>query len=276
MNKRILGAVLISLALSGCVNGFAKYYEGAPDARVIPNYDSSFTPGNKIPVYSTSDVEGDIQKMMERGYVVIGHSSFYGPDNQVNAAQLQNQANKIGAHAVLFHSRYRDTVSGAVPITTPNNSTSYTTGTATAYGSGGYATATGNAVTNTYGTTTTYVPYTQSRSDFEAVYFAKVRIVTGLFVVPLTDVERQELQTNLALRVKAVVQDSPAFLADILPGDYVLAINDEGVSSIPTWKAAVEKYQGQDVSLRLLRNRQSLTKKVHFNLVGGADTRSPQ
>lgn len=267
MKKLIWFAVLVPL-VSGCVNGFEKFYQGKTDARSLPNYDASYVvPDGRIPIYSSSDMQGDAQKLVERGFIPVGNSSFYAPDNKVDARQLQDQAEKIGAHAVLFHSSYRDTVTGAIPLTLPNNTTSYTNGTATAYGSGGSATAYGTSTTTTYGTTTTMMPYSQSRSNFETVYFVKVHARIGIYVVALTDDERQTLQTNLAVKVKAVVQDSPAFFANVLPGDYVVAINSDPITSPESWTAALQKYEGSDAAISLLRNGQSLSKQIHINTI---------
>ena len=259
-------AITLVLGLFGCTNNFARFYQGPSDARQIPGYDLSYTPrSDSIPVYSSSDIKTDMLKLMSQGFFPIGESAFYGPDTQVSGAQLQQQGRSIGAHAILFYSSYRDTISGAVPLVVPNNSVSYTNETATAYGSGGYATGYGNSVTNTYGSTTVMMPFSQSRSNFDAVYFVKVHSRLGIYVQPLSDSERQELGTNLALRIIVVVQDSPAFLADILPGDYLLSINEEVTASQESANQLITKYQGQDVTIHLLRNGKKITKNVHLN-----------
>ena len=108
------------------------------------------------------------------------------------------------------------------------------------------------------------MPYSVSRSDYDAIYFFKTHTVLGIYPVDLTDSERQQLQTNLAVRVAAVMQDSPAFLADVLPGDYLLTINADPITDQKTYYAAIQKYLGQDVTLRLIRNGQIVIKKVHI------------
>lgn len=114
------------------------------------------------------------------------------------------------------------------------------------------------------------MPYSVNRSNFDAIYFAKIRSRLGVFVIPLSDAERQELQTNLAMKIAAVIQDTPAFLADVLPGDYLVSINGDSISSGDGLTAALNKYEGQDVELHLRRNGQPLTKKVHINSLNEA------
>ena len=269
MIRQIFAALLPLpfLLLCGCVNGFEKYYQGMPDGKLLPAYDASYpVPAvGTIPIYSSADVDADTQKLLSQGFVPIGESSFYGPENKVDRDQLQRQASAVGAHLVLFKSSYRDTISGTLPITVPNSSTSYSTGTATATGTNGSATAYGNAVTTTYGTSTAFVPYSQSRSNYLAVYFVKSRVRIGLYVSPLSDFERRNLQTNLAVKVTTVIQDSPAFFANIFPGDFLTAVNEDAITSRESWKAALDKYQGQDVVLHLLRDGKTLDKKIHIN-----------
>jgi hypothetical protein len=266
MSRLSLSAVGLALLLCGCVNGFEKYYKARIDVRTDPSYDSSYVmPTGKIPVYTTDDIKKDARALLAKGFIVIGESSFYMPDNRVNADQLQTQAKAVGAHLVLLKTAYKDTVTGAIPLTVPTTSTSYTTGTGTVYGAGGNATISGSAITNTYGTQTEMIPYSLSRSDFDTLYFAKAKIRFGTYTVNLTDKERQALQTNFAVRIDIVIENSAAFNANILPGDYLLSINDIPISSPATFVSTLKNVGGQDVTVHLVRNGAEIVKAVHMN-----------
>jgi len=115
------------------------------------------------------------------------------------------------------------TQTSTATVTTPTTTTSYSTGTATAYGSRGPVTAYGSGTTTTYGSTTNYVPITVQRVDYGAVYFVKQRFGLGVFIRDLNDSERQDLQTNRGVAVRLVVDDTPAYNADILVGDVITA-----------------------------------------------------
>src|SRR6202043_3245767 len=113
-------------------------------------------------------------------------------------------------------------ITGAVPLMLPQTSTSYTSGSATAYGAGEPVTAYGNATTTTYGTQTTMMPYSVARSDFGAVYFVKTRQRAGIITLPLDDAAHKRLGTNSGILVRLVVDGTPAFNADVFPGDVLL------------------------------------------------------
>lgn len=258
--------LLSVLLLASCTNRFAEYYQGPPDARIaLPDYDSTYSvPGGDAPIYTTTNINADTLKLVSQGFVPYAESAFEAPDWKVEIDHLQSVSNKTGAHLVLLKQARGEPITGVMPLSVPNNTVTYTTGNATAYGPGGYATAYGNAISRTYGTTLLMMPYVESQSDYVAVFFAKVRVPLGIYARPLTDAERQELQTNLAMRVVAVVQDSPAFLTDVLPGDYLLKINSDVISSQQTLYAAINRYVGQDITLDLIRNGQKINKKVHI------------
>lgn len=165
-----LTAVLAVLLISGCANPYSQFYKGMLDARVRPGY---IAPTEELKIYSTNDFQRDAKALTRRGYVAIGESSFNAGTGSVSEAQPREHPQKVGAHLVLVASKFTHSVSGAMPLTLPNTTTSYTTGSATAYGRGGPVTAYGSGTTTTYGTQTTYIPYTVDRADFNAVFFAK-------------------------------------------------------------------------------------------------------
>ncbi|MGI0015693.1 MAG: PDZ domain-containing protein, partial [Nitrososphaera sp.] len=266
--RAVVLTVATAIICGGCVNPFDQYYSGQPDARMSPVYDSSYVvSGDRIPVYTSDDPERDVRTLRIKGFDVIGVSSFYGPDNQVNPEQVQSQGRKVGAHIILVKSKYKDTVSGAVPLVLPNNTTSYSTGSATAYGPGGSATAYGSSTTTTYGTQTAIIPYSVSRSDYVAVFLAKARQRVGIYPIALTDEERRSLKTNSAVRVDFVVEGTPAFNADVFPGDYVVRLNDDVVSSPDTYVTLLNKYEGRDVTFHFVRDGKPLSKLIHINAI---------
>lgn len=251
---------LFGLLLTACaVNPYAQFYQGTPDARVVPGYE---TVQADLLIYGTTDFRRDTDELMRRGYIPVGQSSFNAAANQVSEYQLREQAARIGAHSVLVASKYSHTVSGALPLVIPQTTTSYSTGTATAYGSGGTATAYGSGTTTTYGTQTTMVPYSVARSDFGALYFVKVISRVGIIPEPLDDETRQRLETNSGLRVRVVAQDSTAFLADILPGDVLLAMGADAVRSLEHYYKLIDKYEGQTIVFQIDRRGKRVEKKV--------------
>lgn len=260
--KKIMLLFLVAL-LSACVNPYGKYYRGTEDARTTQGYVPSTQP---LQIFSTDNFDRDIPALISKGYFVAGQSSFNAPSNSVSDRQIRKQAEKIGAAAVLVSSKYAGTVTGAVPVTLPHNSSSFTTGTATAFGPGGVVNAFGNATTTTYGSQTVMMPYSVSRSEFGAVFFAKVKNRLGVLPEPLDDQTRRRLDSNLGVRVKLVVEGSPAYMAGIFPGDVILSIGADSIQSPEHFmKVLLPKYEGQTVTVKMDRDGKPIEKEVHLS-----------
>lgn len=257
MKKLLL--VILTFGLAGCINPYAKFYQGVPDARKIPGYE--FSKG-KLQVYRTDNFKRDTLALIRRGYEPIGHVSFDGPHRLITEMQMRQQAAKIGAQAVLVSQKYAYTASGAMPLTLPQTSTSFSTGTATAYGPAGSVTAYGSGTTTTYGTHTVMMPFSVPHFDFGAVFFAKFKYRLGVYCVPTDDATRQRLQTNAGLKVLVVVDGSPAFKDNILAGDIIMAIGNDPLESLQDFHRLINEYQGQTVIIHLNRDGKSLEKKV--------------
>jgi hypothetical protein len=228
---------------------------------VSPNYDAVH---GELQIYTSDDFDRDAKALIRRGYSPIGNASFNAGMNAVSEAQLRQQAAKIGAHAVLVASKYTHTVSGAVPLTIPQTTTSYSTGTATAYGAGGTVNAYGSGTTTTYGSQTMMMPYSVARADFGALFFAKTKARLGIFPSAVDDTTRKILQTNAGISVLVVTEGTPAFAADVLPGDVLLAIGDDPVQSVESFYQLLDKYQGQSPVLKIARDGQRMEKRIEI------------
>lgn len=258
--RRLILSALACAALAGCANNWAKYYSGNENARTLPFYDARET--GPIKIYRTVDPVKDRAELERQGYTQVGFSSFNAGSDSASEKQLRVQAEKIGAHVVLTGSNYTGTVTGAMPLTLPTSTTSYTSGRATVYGAGGPVTVNGSGTTTTYGTETTMVPYSVNRSDFGAAYFVKVRFHTGIVAKDLEDSDRQLIGSNKGVRVRVVINGSPAFLQDVLVGDIILTVSDDPVFSGPSFSAAIAKHQGSTVTLKIRRGDKELTKTL--------------
>ena len=162
----------------------------------------------------------------------------------------------------MINPRYTGSVTTSIPITTPTSSTSYTSSNATAYGTGGSATAYGNSTTTTYGNKTTYIPITVNRVDYGAVFFVKQRFRFGAFTRDLSDAERRDLQSNQGAAVEVIVDDSPAFDADILVGDIVTALNGHSIANTARLMQQLGELQPGLTRITLIRDTQRLDKQV--------------
>ena len=173
MLKKLITTLLIAFLLQGCATPFARFYydrTGSVDLTKVP---SVVLPTGEPHVYRGNGPEQDALKMFEDNYNLVGYSSFNAGNVDENGAITQ--AKKVHATVVILYSKYTGTISGSIPLTLPNTRTSSTSLYGNAYGSGGYATYSGTAYTTTYGTKTTYIPYTVHRSDYLATYWIKMK-----------------------------------------------------------------------------------------------------
>ena len=106
------------------------------------------------------------------------------------------------------------------------------------------------------------MPYQTQRFDFGAVYLAKGKQRVGIYPKPLDDETRRGLGTNKGLIVDLVVQGSPAFMADVLPGDILQSIAGQPVYSPEQYIALLGPLEGQTVPFEFLRDGVSLQKQI--------------
>lgn len=258
MKKRAFAVVIACLVLAGCASGYEKFYQPLP-----VNNTAGIAPFSGEPqlLRGDPDPRHTVAHMFEQGYWPIGVSDFVGPAANVNDAL--SQAKSVGAAVVAITSKYQNTVSGALPLTLPNSTTSYTTGSANIVGSGGYGTGTYNGTTTTYGTQTTMIPYSVDRYEQVALFFAPLkRQGAGFMYLPLSEEQRQKLGTNQAISVVAIRTGSPAFLADILPGDAILSIDGHHVYDVETGRQALLSATGHPANIVLVRGSAQITKTI--------------
>lgn len=264
----VLVAISASLTIAGCTNGYRQFYTPAPGATPGAISATRESAAPQIPAIERSAF-GNTEQLLagyaKRGYLIVGESSFNSGES-VSDDDAIEQGQAVGADLVLvFVPQYTGSVTSSVPITTPTTNTSYTTANATAYGPGGPVSAYGNATTTTYGSNTTYIPVTVNRSDYGAIYFVKGRFRIGAFVRNLNDFERQQLQTNQGVVVTTIVDDSPAYRADVLTGDMIIAMDGERVSNQEGFTRMASARKGQSINLSLIRQGQTIEKKLQVD-----------
>lgn len=254
------------LLLGGCASGYKEFYEQAQNFTPERIAEMRVAPPTGVPILErayAADTEL-LESYAKRGFVMIGSSMFNSgiPDSESDAIE---QAKRVGADlVVILTPRYTGSVATSIPITTPTTTTSYSSGTATAYGAHGPVTAYGSGTTTTHGSTTTYMPMTVHRSDYGAMFFIKQRFGLGVFPRDLTDSERQKLQTNKGAAVHIIVDGTPAFNSDFLVGDIVTSIDGVPVSSAQSFLDMLLERRGQRVSFSILRQGQRIEKTVQL------------
>lgn len=241
---RKLAIVLMILSAQPLMaNDWEKFFVAVPQEGVI---DASTSP-EILP--SLGDVDKDIEAMFRRGFVPVGYTSFNSANDKT--ADGVRLAKKLRARYVIVSTRLASSQTSMLPLTLPSTTTTTTNGSASISGPGGSAQGTYSGTSTTYGTSTAYIPYTASRFDKLAIYFKEIPPKgTGLKVRDLTNEEMLALGTRHAFAVVFVRDGSPAFDADIFPGDIVTQVNGDRATA-ENWRKAING--PQPMKVRLIR-----------------------
>ena len=263
--RSIFLAVVATGHLTACVSGYKQFY--SPNTSVSPERIASLrvAPPTGRPIVERSRPDSPdriLDAYAKRGYYMIGNSMFNAgrPESDDSAVQ---QAISVGADLVLIlNPTYTGSVTSSIPVSTPTSTTAYTNVSGTAFGSGGPVSIQGTATTTTYGTQTTYVPYTIHRSDYGAVFFIKQKFSLGAFFRDLSDDERQRMQSNRGAVIRLIADDTPAFAADLLIGDVVVEIDGAPVMNSQAVSRLLAERRGKAVVFSILRDNKSIQKSV--------------
>lgn len=262
MKSKLFLIPLIILLLVGCTNPYVKYYQDRTGGIDIMKSPRVIVPTGNPQLFRGGDPDVDYFRMLEDGFGLIGISSF-NAGNNVNVNAALEQATKVHASVALIYSKYTHTLSGSVPWTMPDTQTSTTTLSGNVMGPGGTASYSGSAYSTTYGTRTTYIPYSVSRFDYFASYWIKLKPpVFGVNVQELSAELKQKIGSNKGVVVIAVVKGSPAFAADILRGDILKQIGNHEILDPKIFGEATSRYAGEKVTVKFLRDGKEFTKEI--------------
>ncbi len=244
------GLAFLVVGMTGCQSPYSKFYTNS----LPPKFERYLLPHiGETQYYSTSidERKAGIEAIVRRGYNVIGYASFEGNAGDYTSS-LHAKAKEVQADIVLLSSSYAGTRSGVMPLVTYQPGQSSTT-----YASGqiGGTNYTGTSTTTSPGTiNTTYVPYNIERDNYSAIFFRKYHYLIGARWHPLNDDQRRELQRNAGLVVDTVIDGTPAFVANVLPGDILLTMDGDAIISTEWLNTRSVEKAGQVVKFLVLRN----------------------
>jgi hypothetical protein len=239
MKRIAMALAVMGLCAPAFGNDWQKFYHPLQDA-------SAAVPWAGPPeiVTGSGNLVEDVDRMWRHGYGVIGYSAFNSPNDKTADAIKWGQALK--ARYVMLGTSLTSSRTGVLPVTVPHDTTSTTNGMV-----GGTPFS---ATTTRSGMQTSLMPFTVNRFDKLAIYFSEVpKKGTGILPRELAQAEISALETQRALAVRAVRDGSPAYEANILPGDLIVEVNGKPADAA-NWQAAVK---GDAVlHVRLMRNGQ--------------------
>lgn len=236
--------------LVACASSHKEFYKPV-DAKTLP--DVQLLGKGELPkIFSTNDMERDVKIALSRGYSNIGVSSFNG--EATSEKEVVEQAKTVGAVMVLVNSKFTDSRVVTTPLFLPDNETTYHSG----YVNGTYGSANYSGTSTTYGTKVVPITTNQQRYDQTAVYFAKLtkKPKFGLYLENLTPELRARFERNTGALITIVMEDSPAFLANILPGDILIEFNGAQVINAEQMLNLMRTYSpnSDKCLLKIIRN----------------------
>jgi len=118
---------------------------------------------------------------------------------------------------------------------------------------------------------TVTVPYTRYYDNFNqwAVYMVKSNRIhkLGLVMRDFSPEERAGFGRNTGAFIDTVLNNSPAFLADIVSGNILIAINGEKVNNAGQAKTMIDNlsFGGETIVLRVIKNGEQKDITFEFN-----------
>lgn len=232
IKTNIIMLTCFSLLITACSSGYNKFYY--PNLAITPANKLLYLKNGEMPeiVYS-SDLKKDTLKFWTRGYILIGNSSFNG--ELENEKKILKQARKVGATLVVVNQSYVNTQSNTVNLNFQ----------------GGYA------------------PYTshQRRFDQNATFLAKSleKKIYGIWINDLSDENKQAIGSNSGVIVEAVLDDSPAYNANILPKDIIVKINGQKIKNYEEVKGIFSNRESDVTAFTIFRNNKLFDINVNHN-----------
>lgn len=217
INFCLLGVML----LTGCVNNnYEAFYSS--NVKLLPYVNHSTV---KYPFIDELFYLDEVQLWRNKGYEIIGTSSFYGLwSSRTKAIDV---ARKYGAEVVLVYYKLEKEKKEETTFIVPQTSSTYHNG--SIYGYGNTATYSG------YSTSVSYVPmtigYTNRYFTQKAFYLSRRKTLNTYGIYFLEPDKVPGNPTKEPVIVDVVIDDSQAAKAGIKVGDVVRKINGKTITS---------------------------------------------
>jgi serine protease Do len=199
----------------------------------------------------------------EEGYRMIGWCQFNAPSGKTGLAV---QAEKVGAKMAIVQTSYSHTATGSVGVPVPTTSRSTSSHSGSVSSGGQYATYNATTTTTTRSMSMRYIPYSIDKYDYVATFWVKMKPpILGIMMAELDESTRTTYERNTGVYVDLVLNDTPAFAADLVPGDVIIGFNDEKVVDCPSLNQLLRQCAGEEVTLTVLRKSGERTLTVQLN-----------
>lgn len=257
----ILILTLSSLIFTSCISSeFASYYEPFYEATSFPKEYYLDAQHEQPSVIKTDDLETKYRELFSQGYICIGSSSFNSSDYDDDEMYyyINNLCKEKKAKIAIYSQKYTNTQSGSYAVPHTNYNT-YT-------GADGFL---HSIPITTY--STQY--YAIDRYDYTCFLFVKMpeeykaMYAPGITVRDLTQKDRETYKQNTGALIDSVIENSPAFYANLVHGDIVTNINGQIIRNAADFTEFQKKaFNGDKWNITIERNGNEKTVSLKYGI----------
>jgi hypothetical protein len=270
--QRSLAALLAAALSTGCAHMWARNYTDLLGGQPIESFKMLEPEYGEPTLIESSDIEADVRMLEEQGYYMIGSSAFVGGSGTTLGAKAH--ARRLDASIALVSKQILS--SSLTTIYLPGSPTTVTSShSGSIYGSGGLSTYSGTTSTTVPGTPTA-IPWVVTTYQYTSVYFVKGQHLLGAHLTDLLQADRAAIGRNIGVRIRLVVKNSPAYLADLFPGDIIVAVGGETVRDAEQAYKELWRHAGTSTQLTVLRGTKQLKVKVELPVPQPVDRAKPE
>jgi len=225
--KKIWFSIIISTILFSSCETFSNFYKSWYDVNELKNI-IVLQEGEEPKIFRSSNIDDDVNEILSNNYIIIGTTSFNGPDDNITNS-IKEQCRKNGATIALYGKEYTDTRSGI-------------------YRSGNY-----------------YSSYNIRRYDYTVYYFVQRTFLPALGwrLANLNNEDRRVFQRNTGAIVFVVLKNTSVFYANIVRNDIIVRINEHIINNVDDyWDIYDKLITGDIIEVEYIRNNRSNIIKI--------------
>jgi hypothetical protein len=221
--KKVLVLIILSTILFFSCTTFSSFYDSWHNVNELTNI-ITLQERQEPRIIRSSNMNDDVNEILSNNYIIIGTTSFNGPDDDItNSIKMQCRQN--GATIALYGKDYTDTRHGVY--------------------------------SNYYGGISSY---NIRRYDYTVYYFVQRTFLPALGwrLVDLDNENRRIFQRNTGAIVFVVLKNTSVFYANIVRNDIIVRINDQVINNVDDyWKIYENLNFGDIIEVEYIRNNRS-------------------
>ncbi len=211
----LLSALLLFIIV-GCSTVSDFYTEWIPIESI--SEENRLKEGDTPDIYYSTDIYSDVYFLRSNYYWIVGSASYNGPGDNRLSSEITNLCHENGAKVAVYTYQYTDTRTGIT----------------------GYGDYISSYSIDRYDYT---IYFFSPMSLEEMMYFARV----GLSCRDMDTAERMALRQNTGAYIDIVYEDSPAYAANLFPGDVITEVNGQPVPDSETFDSIINSIYGDEL-----------------------------